>query len=458
MDTQKSATDYSQNGHSTAPEQMPPVEELPTASSDSLQVDSADVPVAIATPPKRLPLPLLGLATVGLVIGGVWGLRWWSYASTHETTDNAQVQGHVYQVSSRIPGTVQQIAVDDNQRVTPGELLVQLDPHDYEVAVQQAQAALAAAQKQAQAAQSSIVQAGATTQAQTTSAQGAISGAAAAIANAQASLESARSGVPVAQAELAKAQATLQKTDADYQRYQALYEQGAISAQERDAAKQAYQVAHAQHLEAQEGVGQAQAHVAQAQEGVAQAQAQLQSSRGSLQQAQATGVQTAVNQSQFEAAVAQIDQAKASLEQAQLQLSYTAIQAPAAGIVGHKTVEAGQQIQAGQPLMAVVGDDFWIEANFKETQVAHMRPGEPVEIEVDALPDHPFTGSVVSLSPAAGAQFALLPPDNATGNFTKVVQRIPVKIALDPASVAGFEGWLAPGLSATVSVDTSAAK
>lgn len=459
MPTQEFTTDQHQNGHrahgtGAAPTETAPVEQLAIAAP--VAVEPTTAPPRSPKPPifKRR-LPLLVLAGAGLVAGGIFGSRWWAYTSTHQETDNAQIQGHVYQISSRVAGTVEQIAVNDNQRVAAGDLLVQLDPHDYDVTVQQAQAALGAAQKQAQAAQATIGQASTSAQAQVTSAQGGIAGAGAAIANAQAALTAARAGVPVAQAGVTQAAATLQKAATDYQRYQALYAQGAISAQDRDAAQQAYEIAQAQQQSAQEQVRQAQAKVAQAQEGVAQAQAQLQTSRGDLQQAQSSGVQTTVNRSQFEAAQAQIAEAEANLEQAQLQLSYTQIQAPAAGVIGNKTVEAGQQVQPGQPLMAVVGNDLWVDANFKETQIGDMHPGESVEITVDALPNHTFTGHLESLSPAAGAQFALLPPDNATGNFTKVVQRIPVKISLDPASVTGFEGWLAPGMSATVSVDTA---
>ncbi len=166
-----------------------------------------------------------------------------------------------------------------------------------------------------------------------------------------------------------------------------------------------------------------------------------------------------VNSSQYAAAAAQVSQAQASLKAAQLQLSYTQIKAPAAGVIGAKSVESGSQVQVGQPLMSVVGQDFWVMANFKETQLADIRPGEPVTIEVDALGNQTLMGKVESISPASGSQFALLPPDNATGNFTKVVQRIPVKIVLDTHSPdGGFNdtaALLAPGMSATVSVDVS---
>ncbi len=404
---------------------------------------------------KRPPLSILiGLGTA-LLVGGGFGLRWWQYASTHEITDDAQLQGHVYEVSSRVSGTIQQVAVADNETVTAGQLLVQLNPQDFQSAVDQAQAALEIAQQQAKTAQISIAQASANANAQTTSAQGGLSGASAGIAEAQATLDSAQAGVPVAQAALEAANATLQKAQTEAVRYQDLFTKGAVSAEDRDQYQQAYQVAQAQQTQAQQQVQQAQAKVIQAQAGIAKAQSQLQASRGTLQQAGAAGLQTEVNSSQYATAQNQIKQAEASLKSAQLQLSYTQIKAPDAGVVGNKSVEPGDQVQVGQPLMAVVGQNFWVMANFKETQVADIRPGDPVTLTVDALGKETLTGKVQSLSPASGSQFSLLPPDNATGNFTKVVQRIPVKISLDPDSIQGDISRLSPGMSATVSVDIS---
>lgn len=398
---------------------------------------------------RRLLAATLG---VGAIAAGVAGYHWWQFASTHEQTDNATVTGHLYQISSRIPGTVEAVPVEDNEMVQAGELLVRLDPHDYQVKVQQAQAALVAAQRQAEAAQANISLAGQTTQAKTSEAQGNVSQAIAAISAAQAAVTEAQAGVPAAQAQLAQTEADLQKAQADYNRYQSLYQSGAVSRQQLDAAQAAYRVAEAARTAAQQGVNQAQAKLAQAQQGVSQAQAQLASSRGGLQQAQAGGVQTDVNRSEYGAAQAAITQAQANLAEAQLQLSYTNITAPSTGRVGRKTVEVGERVQTGQPLMAVVGNDVWVVANFKETQVDRMRAGEPVEVELDAFPGRTFTGKVNSLSPASGSEFALLPPDNATGNFTKVVQRIPVKITLDPESIRGYETQITPGMSATVTV------
>jgi membrane fusion protein, multidrug efflux system len=417
-------------------------------------VDEPDEPISES--PRRsfwrkgLILPLLG---AGAIAAGIFGFHWWQYASTHEETDNATISGHVYQVSARIPGTVTTIPVTDNQQVKQGDLLVRLDPRDYQLKVQQSLAALNLAQKQAQVAQTNISLASQTNQGDTTSAQGTVSGALTSIATAQAAVAEAQAGVPAAEASLSEAEATLQKTQADYVRYQSLYESGAIARQQLDSAQAAYQVAVAQRNSAQQGVSQARAKLSQAQEGIATAQSQLQTSRGGLQRAQAGGVQTEVNRNQFAVANAAIAQAQVNLNEAKLQLSYTNITAPEAGRIGRKTVEVGQRVTAGQPLMAIVGNEVWVTANFKETQVDQIRPGEIVEIKLDAFPGHPFVGRVDSLSPASGAQFSLLPPDNATGNFTKVVQRIPVKIVLDPQSVQGYETQITPGMSAVVSVE-----
>jgi membrane fusion protein (multidrug efflux system) len=172
-----------------------------------------------------------------------------------------------------------------------------------------------------------------------------------------------------------------------------------------------------------------------------------------LQQAQAAGEQTKVSRSQYDAAKAAIGQSEASVKDAQLQLSYTNITTPATGQIGRKSVEVGQRVQPGTRLMAIVSNDLWVVANFKETQLANMKPGQKVEIKLDAFGGHKFEGHLDSFSPASGAQFSLLPPDNATGNFTKVVQRIPVKVVFDAASIKGYESPIAPGMSATVNVE-----
>ena len=439
--------------------------ETPETSKNPLRATIAPAKPPVDAPPKpdvgtpthkarRPNRPVLFAALgLGAIVAGSFGFRWWQYASTHQETDNATVAGHVFQISSRIPGTVLTVPVEDNQQVKAGDLLVQLDPADYRVKVQQAQAAIAVAQRQAETAQAGISLAGQTAQGQNTEAQGNISRALASISTAQSAVTEAQSGVPVAQAELSQTQANLSKLQADLDRYQLLYGSGAVSKQQLDSAQAAYDTALAQKAAAAQRVNQAQAKLAQAQQGVSQAQAELETSRGGLQQAQAGGQQTEVSRRQYAAANATIAQAQSSLAEAQIQLSYTNLKAPAAGRVGRKTVEVGERLQAGQPLMAIVGNDLWVTANFKETQIAQMHTGQPVEVKLDAFPGQVFAGRINSLAPASGAEFALLPPDNATGNFTKVVQRIPVKIVLNAESVRGYESQITPGMSATVAVE-----
>jgi membrane fusion protein, multidrug efflux system len=405
-------------------------------------------------PPRRRPIGLILLgAGIGVTVASVLGYRYWQYSSTHQTTDNATVAGHIHQISSKITGTVTDVLVNDNQLVESGQLLVQLDPKDYQSKVQQTQAALLTAQRQASAAQANITLSSETTSGKTSQAQGDIDTAQAAIASAQAAVQAAQAGVPLAQAQVAQADANLQKAQADYNRYNVLYQQGAVPRQQLDTAQAAYNVAQAQKSSALQGVQQATAQLAQAQSGITSAEAKLAASRGGLQQATASGAQTSVNRSQYGAARSAIATAEAALQDAQLQLSYIKITAPTAGRVGRKNVEVGNRIVAGAPLMAIVDQDYWVIANFKETQLGKIRPGQPAEVKLDAISGQTFTGWVDSISPASGAQFSLLPPDNATGNFTKIVQRIPVKIRLDPKSLKEYDSRIAPGMSAEVTVE-----
>lgn len=426
--------------------------QLPELASSQAGVQQK--PEQLDSPPKRRRRTiLLILLGVGAIAAGIFGYRWWRYASTHVDTDDAYVAGHVHQLNARINNTVAKVLVDDNQLVHQGQLLVHLDPRDYQVQVQQAEADLEAARRQASAASSNITVAATNAQGQTTQAQGNISAAVATISTNEAAVAAASAGIPAAAAQLAQAEANLHKTKADYSRYTSLTQSGATPRQQLDTAKAAYEEALAQQKSAIQGIRQAQAKLVQAQQDVANAQAKLVTSKGGLQQAQATTQQTKVNKSQYEAALAAIAQAQAKLKNAQLQLFYTNITAPADGRVGNKTVEVGQRVQPGQALMAIVEPQPWILANFKETQLERMRPGQRVEIKVDALRHHPFRGRVDSIAPASGAKFALLPPDNATGNFTKIVQRVPVKIVFDPQSLQGYESQIAPGMSTVVSVE-----
>jgi membrane fusion protein (multidrug efflux system) len=431
----------------------PPVLDKESSSSSA----TAEAPPTTPNPAQqhsRRKQILFGLLGIGLIAGATFGYRWWRYASVHESTDDAYVTSYIHPINARINGTVVDVEVDDNQQVSQGKLLVKLDPRDYNVARQRSAAALASAQQQAAVAQANIGVTATNAVGQTTEAQGNIDAAAATISTSEAALAEAQAGVPAAQAQLAQVKANLIKAELDYKRYTTLSTEGAVAQEQADTTRATYEATLAQYNTINEQIKQAQARVVQAQKNLANAQAKLNSTKGNLQQANATAKQTEVNRRQYKAAQATIAQSNAELKNADLQLSYTSIAAPIAGRIGNKTVQVGQRVQPGQTLMSVVQLTPWIVANFKETQLENMQPGQAVEIHVDAFPHHPFKGRVDSLSPASGAKFALLPPDNATGNFTKIVQRIPVKVVFDRDSIRGYESRIAPGMSVVVTVDT----
>ncbi len=395
---------------------------------------------------------MLAAAFLAVIGAGVGGLRWYNYATAHEETDDAYTTAHMHAISSRINDTVAKVLVDDNEHVKAGQVLVLLDPRDYQVRVQSALAALKVAQHQAEAAQSSIKLSSTNASGKTTEASGNVSNAISLISKSQSAVLEARSAIPQAQAILAEKKAEEDRSEKDYARFQKLAEQGAVSWQQRDQALRDFNVAKNATAAAEEDVKQAAAKLDQAQQAVVSARAQLVQSQGVVKQAEALHVQTQVDASQYDVARASIAQAQAQLNDAELQLSYTKITSPVSGRVGKKSVESGQRVQPGQQLMSVVADDLWVVANFKETQLEKIRKGEHVTVKIDSFPHHEFIGNVDSVSPGSGASFALLPPDNATGNFTKIVQRVPVKVTFDRSSIAGFEDLLVPGMSAVVSI------
>ena len=433
--------------------QKPAVLDRPNPAPSPVTEQPPDEPKTPRQHPYRKWI-LLGALGVGLVVASIVGYRWWRFAATHAETDDAYVTADVHPINARINGTVTQVAVNDNQQVKQGELLVKLDPRDYDVALQQSKASLAVSQQQAQVAQANIGVTATNAQGLTTQAQGNIDAAAASVSTAQASLAEAQAGVPAAQAQLAQVKANLVKADLDYKRYTTLFNEGAVAQQQLDAARATDESTRAQYNAIGEQIKQAQARVVQAQTNLNNAQAKLGSTQGNLQQANASGQQTEVNRRQYQAALATVAQSQAQLRNAQLQLNYTSIGAPLVGRIGNRTVQVGQRVQPGQTLMSLVQPIPWITANFKETQLGKMQPGQAVEIKIDAFPGHLFRGRVDSVSPASGAKFALLPPDNATGNFTKIVQRIPVKIVFDPDSIKGYETRITPGMSVIATVET----
>ena len=389
-----------------------------------------------------------------LVLLLTFGVRYLIWSAHHETTDDAYLAGHVHPISARVADTVQQVLIDDNQHVVSGQTLVILDPNDYKVKLDHAKAALNAASRAADTARAAIHATSQSATAQTTEAQGSIGDAKASIQATKAAVAAAEAGVPRAQAQMNEASATLQREGTDLHRYEDLYAKQQVSKQTLDHQRASYQVAIAAQAAAQEQVRQAQAQLAAAQEGVLQAESQLTKSEGGLQSADATRIETNVREGQFATARATVAEAFAALEDAELQLSYTIIKAPVSGRIGKKSVEAGQRVEIGQPFVAIVEDRPWVVANFKETQLQKMRAGQFAEVEIDAFPKHKFHGHVDSLAPGSGNEFALLPPDNATGNFTKIVQRIPVKIVLDQDGTRGYESLISPGMSSVVTVTT----
>ncbi|HWC19983.1 MAG TPA: HlyD family secretion protein [Terriglobales bacterium] len=371
------------------------------------------------------------IAPVVLVVLAVSALVWWLHARQYEDTDDAQVDGHISQIGPRIGGYITAVHVEDNQEVQPGQLLVEIDPRDYQVALARAQAEFADSQAQAAAAKYNVPITSVATASQTASARADIS-------NAQAALAAAQKNLDAAKAKEQAAIATNAKAQADVQRYKPLVERDVISKQQYDAAVATATSTAADVQSAHDGVIAADAGITQAEARLAQAQANLRSALTGPRQVNVT--EERANSAQSTAA-----KNKAALEQAQLNLQYTNITSPLHGIVGHRTAEVGQYLQPGQALMSLVDiDNVWITANFKETQLKNMKPGQPVDVRVDAT-GRDYKGKVLAIGGASGARFSLFPPENATGNYVKVVQRIPVRIVLDPDQ--NKDHLLRPGMS-----------
>ncbi len=363
---------------------------------------------------------LLGIIIIVAVIATLV----WRYYAVRETTDDAQIDGHIAPVSARVSGTAVNVYVEDNVYVRAGDLLAQLDPKDYQVAVTRAESELADAEANARAAGTGVPVMYTSTSST--------------LQTAEANLSAAQKEVDAAEARLRDAEARHNLAVQDLQRFKQLVSKQEIPQQRYDNAVTAEQQAAA-------GVDAAQAEVLSAQSHVRQAEAQVAGAKTVPQQ-------VAITRSRAGAAEAQVQRARAALEQAQLNLQYTTVRAPVSGIVDKRSVEPGQTVQPGQPLFAIVMiDDLWVTANYKETQLRDMRPGQSATISVDAT-GKKYKGHVESIGGATGARFSLLPPENATGNFVKVVQRIPVRIAIDPNQDP--QHALRPGMSVEPTVIT----
>lgn len=393
---------------------------------------------------KILVSAIAGTILLGAVAGGT---ALWMHATSYEETDDAIIQGRIHQLSSRINGTVTKLNVDDNEHVKNGQILVEIDPTDYKISMDTAKAALDQATLKSDEIKSTIEANQNQAEARDFEARSALTSALANVDKAKAALKEAKLGVSVAKAQVDQREAELKRANLDYQRYVPLAQEGAVTMQSFDKVKQDKEVAQANLQVSKEALNQSHTRVQQATEALKDAESGVTRAQGSKQMFEAAQSQIESSKRNLIVQSAAAAQARSQLANASTQLSYTRVKSPIQGRIGHRTVEVGQQIERGQALMSVVSDEKWVVANFKETQLAHMRPGQKVEIHVDAFPDAHLTGKVDSMSPASGAQFALLPPDNATGNFTKVVQRVPVKIVLDKDSMKGYENLLAPGMS-----------
>ncbi len=398
-----------------------------------------------ATPRRKRAIRFVILALV--VVGIIVAIPIYAYYSVRESTDDAQVDGHVIPISPRVNGTIISVLVNDNQQVKAGQELVRLDPADFQVALQQARAQFATAE--ANTTESSVnvplTTINTRTLVSTSSAQTEESQAA--VAAAQQAINAARARLDSSNAALAQKQANLVKAEKDLVRFRDLVTKDEISRQDYDAAVAAAESNRAQVDSGKADVVAAQHNLDQAVAELNQAKARLTSAR--VQQHQSQQVQpkqVAVSQARYKQAQAQVQQAQANVDQAQLNLSYTTLRAPVDGIVSRKNAEPGMHVSTGQQIMALVPlDDVWVTANFKETQLKNMRVGQKVEISVDSYGGRKYRGHVDSIAAASGAKFSLLPPENATGNYVKVVQRIPVKILLEPGEDRDHS--LLPGMS-----------
>jgi len=365
---------------------------MATATQPQSSAQRAPIPPAATRAPGGRRRIVLGLVALAAVLGLGWAVKQWLYGRSHESTDNAQVDGHLVPVLAKVSGYVTAVNVAENDRVRADSTLVRIDEREYAVRVAQADAELAAARAQ-------------------------VGGS----GMAEAQVANATGQRAALDASIAAARANSVKADADLARMRELVAKQIVSRQQLDAAQAAADAARAQLLSAQRSASAAGAGVTNAEAGVRLAQARLAA-------------------------------AQATRDNAALQLSYTRVVSPVGGIVSRKQVEVGQLVQAGQPLLTVVSDTgVWVTANFKETQLSDLRVGQAVELEVDAYGGCSAKGKVESVSAATGAKFALLPPDNATGNFTKVVQRVPVRIAITEGCGKGQP--LRPGMSVAAHVD-----
>lgn len=432
-------------------------------SSNTVNSEETKSPAPQKTTSNKILLKntiIASLVTALLAASGIAAKNTYEHFTSFQETEDAYVTGHLHQISSRVSGTVEKVLVEDNEHVQAGQPLVLLDPKDFQIKIDAAKAELKQAEEQVRVAGSTVVMADVTEKGQNSNAQGSVAESLAGISSAEAAVDQTKSAINAASGDMKAKEAELDRAKSDLTRYETLLEQGAVSTQQRDFALRDFKVAQENYNVSKDQLKQAITGLARAQQAVRSAKAQLVQSQAQVQIAKASSVQTVINKNQQSVALAAVEKAKAALAEAEQNLQYTVIPAPTSGRVGNKTVEAGQRLNPGQALMSIVSDKPWVVANFKETQLNKMRIGQPVEIKIDSFPEHEFEGTIESFAPASGASFAIIKSDNATGNFTKIVQRIPVKIMISPESARGYEDRIVPGMSvvATVQVKSQSAE
>jgi membrane fusion protein (multidrug efflux system) len=412
---------------------------------------------------RRIVVAVAALAALG-AIG--WGGSAWYASFNRVSTDDAYVEGPITPVSAKVGGHVVEMLVRDNQSVKRGELLVRVDPRDYQARLEQARAAVAVAEANVRAARSELPLARDASRAQVTETRaslealhGMVRTSQSAAEESRARLEARRAAIGARTAEVAAAESALRRTSLELERMRRLMKDDYVSRREHDDAQAAFdnatamvEAARRRLSEAEREEQQVEAELAARGHAIDVARQKVAEGRGTLSRAESQLHQVPVKEAEVTRAEAALKQAQADLALAELQLTYTEVKAPTDGVVSKRSVELGQVVQVGQPLLAIVPlHEVWVLANFKETQLSRVRPGMKVDVEVDGYPGKTFPGVVESISAGTGSRFSLLPPENATGNWVKVVQRVPVKIVLDTRE-AGNPQALRAGMSAVVTI------
>jgi membrane fusion protein (multidrug efflux system) len=409
---------------------------------------------------RRLRIAVLCLVGAAVAVAAVYGVRLWRYWDRHVSTDDAFVEAHVSPVSARVRGTVLEVLVRDNQEVAAGAPLVRLDPRDLEVKVHQARAVLQTAASRLRMAAAGVPMTDESTRSQISLAEATAAKATLGIESAERLLEERRSrlaarraAVQAAEADVSSRQADFDRAALDRGRMGALFERALVARQELDHAETALKTTAAaleaarRRLDgARAEATQAEAEVATQAVALAQARRQREEAEAALANARSRRGEVTIRSAEASSAEAQLAEARAALREAELNVEYTTVTAPVTGRVTRRTVEIGQVVQPGQPLLAVVDvASVWVVANYKETQLTRVRPGQPATISVDTHPGLVLRARVDSIQSGTGSRFSLLPPENASGNFVKVVQRIPVKLVLEPGQTG--QALLVPGMS-----------